>query len=49
MADPVLPAAYNNLPASLKQTLVQSHQEYVKGWPSRLFVGYINDLDTGVT
>lgn len=47
MADPVLPAAYNNLPASLKQTLVQSHQEYVKGWPGRLFVDYINDLDTG--
>jgi hypothetical protein len=47
MADPTLPATYNNLPDPLKQTLVKSHQEYVKGWPGRLFVDYINDLDSG--
>ena len=41
MADPVLPASYESLPAALKQTMVQSHQEYVKGWPGRLFADYI--------
>lgn len=47
MADPVLPASYESLPAALKQTMVKSHQEYVKGWPGRLFADYINDLDAG--
>ena len=46
MADPALPANYNKLPDALKQTLVQSHVEYVKGWPGRLFADYINDLES---
>lgn len=46
MADPALPAAYTKLPESLKQTLVQSHVEHVKGWPGRPFADYINDLES---
>jgi hypothetical protein len=37
VADPALPATYDTLPDPLKRTLVKSHQEYVKGWPGRLF------------
>ncbi|MGB2682930.1 MAG: hypothetical protein WBE39_16650 [Candidatus Competibacter sp.] len=47
MADPALPETYNQLPDPLKQTLVTSHQEYVKGWPGRPFADYINDLEAG--
>lgn len=47
MADPALPETYNKLPDPLKQTLAKSHQEYVKGWPGRPFVDYVNDLDSG--
>ena len=47
MANPVLPETYNKLPDPLKQTLAKSHQEYVKGWPGRPFVDYVNDLDAG--
>ena len=47
MPDPALPETYNKLPDPLKQALAKSRQEYVKGWPGRPFVNYINDLDSG--
>lgn len=46
MADPALSPAYQKLPEPLKNTMVQSHSEYVKGWPGRAFADYIGDLES---